>query len=99
MSVNFGAYYKQLNKIGHFIGPIWSYKKPAAYNGITLNYIANNVLAITTECNVVLNLKYNSATQLCELITACDLTALNAKYCKAESTAVVCADNYHYGKK
>ena len=98
MSVNFGAYYKQLNKMGHFIGPTWSYKKPVAYNGITLTYISNNVLAITTECNVVLNLKYNSGTQLCELISSCNTATLFAKYCSTEATPIVCADNYHYGK-
>lgn len=84
--------------MGHFIGSTWSYKKPTVVSGITLNYISNNVLAITTQCNVTLNLKYNSATQLCELVSSCVLATLNAKYCSTEATAIVCADNFHYGK-
>jgi len=98
MSVNFGAYYKQLNKMGHFIGPTWSYKKPSSFNSMTLTYTANTVLPVTTECNVVLDLTYNSSTQLCELITNCNLATLNAKYCSANATPIVCADNFHYGK-
>lgn len=97
MSVNFGMYYKQLNKMGHFIGSTWSYKNMLPYNGTTLNYTPNSALAVTTQCNVVITFKYNSSTQLCELISSCNLATLNAKYCKEEATAVVCEDNYHYG--
>jgi len=97
LSINFGSYYKQLNKMGHFIGSTWSYKKPTIVTGVTLNYISINVLAITTECNVTLNLKYNPSNQLCELITSCNLVTINAKFCSDENTAIVCADNFHYG--
>lgn len=99
MSVNFGMYYKQLNKMGHNIGPTWSYKNIVAKNGTTLTYTPNSALAVTTECNVVLSFKYNSSTQLCETISSCNLATLNAKYCKEEATALVCADNYHYGNQ
>jgi hypothetical protein len=97
LSINFGSYYKQLNKMGHFIGSTWSYKKPTLVTGVTLNYISVNVLAITTECNVTLNVKYNPLNQLCELITSCNLVNLNAKFCSDENTSIVCADNFHYG--
>lgn len=96
MSINMGGYYKQLNKMGHFIGSTWSYKKPTAYNSMTLTY--DSSLVVKRECSSVLNLKYNSVTDLCEAITNCTLASLNAKYCSSENTAVVCADNYFYGR-
>ena len=46
-------------------------------------------------CNPVSKEKYNSETQLCEEITDCDYTALNAIYCMEEKTPLMCKKNYY----
>ena len=94
MSINFGSYYKQLNKMGYFLGSVWSYKKPSSYNSMTLTY--DYSLPITTQCNVVLNLKYGGG--LCTTISSCNTVNLKAKYCIGENTPIICSDTNHYGK-
>ena len=46
-------------------------------------------------CNPITNEKYNFDTQLCEEITDCDTTALNALYCMEEKTPLICKNNYY----
>lgn len=99
MSINFGSYFKQLNKMGYFLGNTWTYKKLSAYNNITLTFTGITTLPVTTQCSVVLNLKYDSSTSTCQAVTGCNLASLNAKYCSGENTPIVCADNYHYSKR
>lgn len=96
-SFNFGAYLKNINKMGHYIGSTWEYTKFSRYNNIVLNYTPITSLPVVSQCNVTLQLKYDAGTSLCASITSCDTTALNAKFCKDEAKGIVCADNYHWG--
>jgi len=97
-SINFGAYYKQLNKMGHFIGSTWNYKSTITKPGTTLSYTPNSTLPITTQCNITLEFQYDSISTLCKAISNCNLSTLKAKYCSADNTPVVCETDYHYGK-
>mgnify|MGYP000182408058 FL=1 len=94
---NFGAYLKNINKMGHFIGNNWEYTKFTAYNNIVLTYYPITEKAVVAQCNVTLQLKYDSGNSICAATTSCDTGALFARYCKDEAKAIVCADNYHWG--
>ena len=95
---DFGAYLKNINKMGHFIGNKWEYTKFTRYNNIVLDYYSIVQKAVVAQCNVVLELKYDSGTTLCAVITSCVKDTLQARYCKDEDKAIVCKDNYHWGK-
>ena len=46
-------------------------------------------------CNPTTKEKYNSETLLCQEITLCDPTELNAIYCMEEKTPLICKKNYY----
>ena len=46
-------------------------------------------------CNPITKEKYNEETELCQEITDCDYTALNALYCMEEATPLICKKNYY----
>ena len=46
-------------------------------------------------CEPTLNEKFNTETFLCEEITICDVTELNARYCMDEATPLICKNNYY----
>ena len=46
-------------------------------------------------CNPTTKEKYNSETLLCQEITICDPTELNAIYCMEERTPLICRKNYY----
>ena len=46
-------------------------------------------------CNPVSKEKFNSETSLCEEITTCDYTELNAEYCMEEATPLICKKNFY----
>jgi hypothetical protein len=95
---NFGAYLKNINKMGHYIGTDLKYTSFTRFNNIVLTYYPITDKPVTVQCNVTLNLKYDSGTSLCAVLSSCNLASLNARYCKDENKAIVCADNYHWGK-
>lgn len=94
---NFGAYLKNINKMGHFIGSKWEYTKFTNYNNIVLNYTPIHTLPVVAQCNVTLQLKYDAGTTLCAAITSCVPNDLKARFCKDENKGIVCQDNYHWG--
>jgi hypothetical protein len=96
---NFGAYLKNINKMGHFIGSTLRYTNFTRYNNILLNYYPISVKPVTAQCNVTLNLKYDQSSTLCAVISSCVTANLFARFCKDEDKAIVCADSYHWGKK
>lgn len=94
---NFGSYLKNLNKMGHYIGATLKYTSFTKSIESALTYYPITEKAVIAQCNVTLDLKYNSAGSICAAITSCDKTALNARFCKDEAKAIVCKDNYHWG--
>ena len=46
-------------------------------------------------CDPVTKEKYNPETNLCEEITLCDETELNAEYCMGEKTPLACRNNFY----
>ena len=46
-------------------------------------------------CNPITKEKYNAETELCEEISVCDYTELNAVYCMEEKTPLICKKNHY----
>lgn len=98
---SFGLYFKNLNKLLHYIGDTWGYTNFTKATGVnTLTYDLYSVLATATQCNVArgtTGMKYNAGQTECAEITSCDKNTLKVRYCKDEAKGIVCADNYHWG--
>jgi hypothetical protein len=59
------------------------------------NYELSSNFDFLPLCNPETKEKYNPETKLCEEITNCDTTALNAVYCMEEATPLICKKNYY----
>ena len=100
---SFGLYFKNLNKMKHYIGKSWGNTSFTVYNNsITLSYTDYSTLTTLTQCNITrgsTGLKFVSGNpEKCAAITSCNGGTLKARYCKDEAKGIVCSDDYHWGK-
>ena len=98
-AVNFAHY--------NFRTSILKYKKYTSLDNIattieeTLVYPLNKNTQLCSNfdflplCDPTTKEKYNSETKLCQEITLCDPTELNAVYCMEERTPLICKKNYY----
>jgi hypothetical protein len=90
--MNIASYYKQLNKLNYKINTVLYNLNPS----LTTTQTYNSSLSPPKQCNPLKNSQLFGSN--CVPITSCVLGILNAQYCSADNTPIVCASTYHFGK-